>query len=247
MYNERVKRLEVKSLSFEYESKKEAVSVFDNLSLSVNEGEFVVILGSSGCGKSTLLKLVAGLLEPRRGEIWINGLNASLLHNKDRNIGYVSQSYTTYPFLSVYENIAFPLKAERIGLKEIEERVNAVAAYFAVAHLLSRRPRQLSEGQKQRVSLARAFVKHPTLYLLDEPFSGLDVKTREDLRSLLMHVHHDERGTFLMVSHDINDAVALGDRIMVLEGLSGLREISKDDLFAEKEAALRDSLMELGQ
>jgi len=237
-----MKRLEIKGLSFAYANKKEKSVIFNNLNLVLQEGEFIVILGPSGCGKSTLLKVIAGLLNPESGRMYINGLDASLMKNKDKNIGYVSQSYTIYSFLSVYENIALPLKAQKIALDEIEERVEEAARYFGIEYLLSRKPRQLSEGQKQRVSLARAFIKHPSLYLLDEPFSGLDYQTKQDLRAFLKNLHRNENGTFLMVSHDLNDATALADRVLRMDEDGSLKEVRKEALFGEEGLAFQKIL-----
>lgn len=212
-----MKRLLLTHLSYAYLGKKKAmIPCLHDLSFSLDEGECLVILGPSGSGKTTLLKLVAGLLFPQEGTITLSGVDANLLKPKDRNLAYVSQSVTTYSFLSVYENIALPLKAQRIDLQEIEERVTGVAERLGISHLLSRKPRELSEGQRQKVALARSLVKKPDLYLFDEPFSNLDGASRIKLRKDLKDIHEKEHASILFVSHDLNDALALSDRVLLL-------------------------------
>lgn len=210
-------RLTLNHVGFDYVSKEATTRVIDDLSLKVEDGEFLVILGPSGCGKTTLLRLIAGLLSPTRGNIVLSGVDASLLKAKDRRIGWVSQSVSNYSFLNVYANIALPLKADKIDLKEIEKKVEAVAKELGIEYLLGRKPKELSLGQQQKLALARAMVKDPDLYLLDEPFSAVDPSSRKELRELLKAVQKKMHATFLLVSHDSMDALSLADRVAILD------------------------------
>ena len=181
------------------------------------EGEFLVFLGPSGSGKTTLLRMIAGLEEPTRGEVLIGGRDVTRLAPRERGIAMVFQSYALYPHLTVRENIRFPLKAQKVPKATHEQKVTWAANLLAIGHLLDRRPRELSGGERQRVALARAIVREPTLFLLDEPLSNLDAKLRASAREELTQFHRRIGTTTVYVTHDQVEAMAMGDRILVLE------------------------------
>jgi multiple sugar transport system ATP-binding protein len=194
-------------------AKQGAVNEVD---LQSRDGEFLVCLGPSGSGKSTLLRMIAGLEEPTRGEVLIGGKVVTDLPPRARGIAMVFQSYALYPHLSVGRNIAFPLKAAGMPKERRRQRVEWAAGLLGIGHLLERRPRELSGGERQRVALARAIVREPTVFLLDEPLSNLDAKLRASAREELSSFHKRVRTTTVYVTHDQVEAMAMGDRIVVL-------------------------------
>jgi multiple sugar transport system ATP-binding protein len=189
----------------------------NDVDLRTEDGEFLVFLGPSGSGKSTLLRMIAGLEEPTRGEVLIGGKVVTDLPPRARGIAMVFQSYALYPHLSVARNIAFPLKAQGMARSPRRERVEWAAGLLGIGHLLERRPRELSGGERQRVALARALVREPTVFLLDEPLSNLDAKLRATAREELASFHKRVRTTTIYVTHDQLEAMAMGDRIAVLD------------------------------
>jgi multiple sugar transport system ATP-binding protein len=192
------------------------VCAVDGIDLSANEGEFLVLLGPSGCGKTTLMRMIAGLETPSSGRVLIGGEEVTELPPRTRNIAMVFQSYALYPHLSVYKNIAFPLKARGADRAAIERKVQWAAEMFGIGHLLQRKPRQLSGGERQRVALARAVVREPLAFLLDEPLSNLDAKLRTLARDELKQFQRRLGTTTIYVTHDQIEAMGLGDRIAVL-------------------------------
>ena len=226
-----MKRLEIKDLFVSYKkNKKEKVDVIKGLSLDVNDNEIIVILGPSGCGKTTLLKSITGIVSIDGGSIMISGLDSSMLPIKNRNIAYVSQSFFTYDFMSVYNNIALPLKAMKISIDEINRRVYDVSKKLGIDFLLSRKPRVLSGGQRQKVALARALVKYPDLYLFDEPFSNLDPLVRNDLKEEIKRIKKEYNSAMIFVTHDVNDAISLADRVFIMENGVFVKEVTVDEL-----------------
>ncbi|WP_294217186.1 ABC transporter ATP-binding protein [uncultured Sphingomonas sp.] len=193
-----------------------AVTALQPTSLSIEDGEFVVIVGASGCGKSTLLRLIAGLEEPSSGRITIDGRDVTHVVPADRGLAMVFQSYALYPHLTVAENIAFPLKVAKRPRAEIAARVNEVAKALELTPLLSRRPRALSGGQRQRVSIARAIVRRPRVLLLDEPLSNLDAELRVRMRHEFARLHAQLQATMIYVTHDQLEAMTLANRIVVM-------------------------------
>lgn len=192
------------------------VTALDGVSLRVEQGEFLTLLGPSGCGKSTLLGLIAGSLEPDAGEIYIAGRRVDTLPSEKRNIGMVFQSYALFPHLRVRENVAFGLRMRRVAEPEIKRRVGEALELVGLSSMLERYPRQLSGGQQQRVALARALVIEPALLLLDEPLSNLDARLREQLRDELRGLQRRLRTSSVYVTHDQAEALALSDRIAVM-------------------------------
>jgi multiple sugar transport system ATP-binding protein len=188
-----------------------------NVSLTVNDGEFLVLLGPSGCGKSTLLRMIAGLELPTYGDIVIGDRVATRLQPKDRNIAMVFQNYALYPHLTVYENIAFPLRVRRTNTKVLDEKVQWAAGLVGLGHLLKRKPRQMSGGERQRTALARSLVRDPDVFLLDEPLSNLDAKLRHSAREELRQFQDRVGVTSVYVTHDQVEAMGLGDRIVVMQ------------------------------
>ena len=191
-------------------------TVIRNLSIEVDDGEFLVFVGPSGCGKSTSLRMLAGLEEISEGEILIGDRVVNTVAPKDRDIAMVFQSYALYPHMSVYDNMAFGLKLRRTPKQVIDERVREAAGSLDIAHLLDRKPRQLSGGQRQRVALGRAIVREPAVFLLDEPLSNLDAKLRVEARAFISRLHQRLNTTFIYVTHDQVEAMTMGTRIAVL-------------------------------
>lgn len=192
------------------------VKAVDGVDLSINEGEFFVILGPSGCGKTTLMRMIAGLETPTEGDVIIGGKRVTELPPRMREVAMVFQSYALYPHMTVFENIAFPLKAKKLPKGELREKVEASAKILGVDPLLDRRPRQLSGGERQRVALCRAMVKEPRVLLLDEPLSNLDAKLRTAARAELEMFQRKLGITTIFVTHDQIEAMAMGDRILVM-------------------------------
>ena len=190
----------------------------DGVDLAIREGEFLVLLGPSGCGKTTLLRMIAGLETQTSGDILIGGKVVNELPPRTRKIAMVFQSYALYPHLSVAKNIAFPLKAQGAPRESIAGEVERAAKMFGIERLLQRKPRQLSGGERQRVALARAVVRHPDVFLLDEPLSNLDAKLRTLARDELKQFQRRLGTTTLYVTHDQVEAMGLGDRIAVMSG-----------------------------
>ena len=192
------------------------VRAVDGIDLSIKEGDFLVILGPSGCGKTTLMRLIAGLEQPTAGEVLINGKVVNELPPRAREIAMVFQSYALYPHMTVFNNIAFPMKAKKVSRKAIKEKVEWAASILGIVKLLNRKPRQLSGGERQRVALARALGKEPRILLLDEPLSNLDAKLRASARDELQRFQRQLGITTIFVTHDQIEAMGLGDRIAVM-------------------------------
>ncbi|MBK5256289.1 MAG: ABC transporter ATP-binding protein [Vicinamibacteria bacterium] len=186
------------------------------IDLDIQSGECLVLLGPSGCGKTTLLRLLAGLEDADTGRILVGDRDVALVKPADRDVAMVFQNYALYPHLSVFENVAFPLRARGTTSVELDRRVNAALARMDLAGLEGRRPSQLSGGQQQRVALARALVRNPAVYLMDEPLSNLDAQLRLQTRTELRRLQQELRTTTVYVTHDQGEAMTLGDRIALL-------------------------------
>ncbi|MBE3550797.1 MAG: ABC transporter ATP-binding protein [Brockia lithotrophica] len=207
------------------------VTAVDALSVEFASGELVVILGPSGCGKSTTLFLLAGLYVPSEGEIRFDGRVVNTVPPERRNVGLVFQNYALYPHMSVFDNIAFPLRMQRRPRAERQERVLAVARMLHIEHLMDRKPAQLSGGQQQRVAIARALVKRPDLLLLDEPLSNLDARLRLEMREEIRRVQREVGITTVLVTHDQEEALSLADRILVMRDGKAVQFAPPEELY----------------
>ncbi len=192
------------------------VHAVQGVDLDVPEGEFAVLVGPSGCGKSTLLRSIAGLENIDQGTIAIDGEEVNDMRPRDRDIAMVFQNYALYPYMSVYENIAFGLRARKFAAAEIDKRVKQAAEMLDIAALLERLPRHLSGGQRQRVAIGRAIVRNARLFLFDEPLSNLDAKLRDEMRGEIKRLHQELGKTMVYVTHDQVEAMTLADRIVLL-------------------------------
>lgn len=206
-------KLELKNLTKAYSDK--IVPVKD-LSLTVEDGEFLTLVGPSGCGKSTILRMIAGLDHPTQGQVVIGGKDVSPLPPGDRNIAMVFQSYALYPHMSVGENIASGLKLRNLPSGDIQKRVQEASNVLGLDPLLDRKPAKLSGGQRQRVALARALVRNPDVFLLDEPLSNLDALLREQVRADLKQIFEDQQSPVVYVTHDQTEAMTLSTKVAVL-------------------------------
>jgi multiple sugar transport system ATP-binding protein len=194
----------------------EKTQVIQDVSLTVADKEFVVMVGPSGCGKSTILRMIAGLESISGGTIQIEDRVVNQVPPKDRDIAMVFQNYALYPHMSVYENMAFGLKMRNTPKAEIDEKVKEAARILDLEHLLQRKPKQLSGGQRQRVALGRAIVRNPKVFLMDEPLSNLDAKLRVQMRTEIAGLHKRLNATTIYVTHDQVEAMTMGDRIVIL-------------------------------
>ncbi len=190
----------------------------EHLTLHIDDGEFVAFLGPSGCGKTTTLLTLAGIYKPTEGTITFGERVVNQVQPKDRNIGMVFQSYALYPHMTVFQNIAYPLKLKKVSKADQHDRVRQVANVMGIGNLLDRRPGQLSGGQQQRVALGRALVKEPDILLFDEPLSNLDARLRLTMRGEIKHLQKDLGITSIYVTHDQVEAMTMADRIAVMSG-----------------------------
>ncbi|MGD8778685.1 MAG: sn-glycerol-3-phosphate ABC transporter ATP-binding protein UgpC [Ignavibacteria bacterium] len=206
--------IKIKSVDKSYDGK---TKVIENLSLDIIDGEFLVLVGPSGCGKSTLLRMIAGLEDITKGEIFIDDQLVNDTPPKDRNIAMVFQNYALYPHMSVYDNLGFGLRLRKFSKDEIDARVRKAAKTLGLEDYLKKKPKQLSGGQKQRVAVGRALVRQPKVFLFDEPLSNLDAKLRTQMRSELLRLHGMLKTTMVYVTHDQTEAMTMADRIVVLD------------------------------
>lgn len=188
----------------------------DDFTLDVHEGEFLVLVGPSGCGKTTALRCLSGLDEPDQGAVYIGERDVTYVEPSERDVAMVFQNYALYPYLSVFDNIAFPLKMRKVAKDERKQRVEAVAEMLDILPLLDRNPRELSGGQRQRVALGRAIVRNPAVFLLDEPLSNLDAQLRGQTRTELVRLQRELGTTTIYVTHDQTEAMTMGHRLAVL-------------------------------
>ncbi|NCO87129.1 MAG: sn-glycerol-3-phosphate ABC transporter ATP-binding protein UgpC [Rhodobacterales bacterium] len=191
-------------------------AVLHDISLAIRDKEFVVFVGPSGCGKSTLLRIIAGLEAATSGQIVIEGRDVSREHPVERGIAMVFQSYALYPHLTVYENIAFPLRVQKLAEAEVRQKVGRAAEILQLTDKLQLKPGQLSGGQRQRVAIGRSIVRNPKVFLFDEPLSNLDAALRGDMRVELSQLHRSLNATMVYVTHDQIEAMTMADRIVVL-------------------------------
>ena len=188
-----------------------------DFNLEIQDKEFIIFVGPSGCGKSTTLRMIAGLEEISKGEMYIGGRLINDVPPKDRDIAMVFQSYALYPHMTVYKNIAFGLELRKTPKDEIDRRVHEAAKILEIEHLLDRKPKALSGGQRQRVAIGRAIVRDPAVFLMDEPLSNLDAKLRNQMRAEIIKLRQRINTTFIYVTHDQTEAMTLGDRIVIMK------------------------------
>ncbi|MCZ7482799.1 ABC transporter ATP-binding protein [Rhizobium rhizogenes] len=208
-----------------------SATVLEAIELGIDTGEMHVLLGPSGCGKTTLLRSIAGLVSPSSGSITLDGRRIDTLPPKDRGIGMVFQHYALFPNMTVRQNLAFGLEQRRLAKKTIDDKVSAVLETVSLSDRADRRPHQLSGGQKQRVALARALVLEPKLLLLDEPLSALDAQIRKRLRDELKRIQRESGLTSILVTHDQDEALSLGDRISVMNAGRIAQTASPQELY----------------
>jgi multiple sugar transport system ATP-binding protein len=209
-----VAKVELKDICKVYDGGIRAV---DKVNITVEDKEFVVFVGPSGCGKSTTLRMIAGLEDITEGELLIDDEKMNDVPPKDRNIAMVFQNYALYPHMSVYENMAFGLKIKKIPKADIDKRVHEAARILDIEKFLDRKPRALSGGQRQRVAVGRAIVRHPKVFLFDEPLSNLDAKLRVQMRAELSDLHLRLDATMIYVTHDQVEAMTMADKIVVMK------------------------------
>ncbi|GAB4326414.1 MAG: ABC transporter ATP-binding protein [Candidatus Zixiibacteriota bacterium] len=207
------------------------IEALSGIDLTVEQGDFCVLLGPSGCGKSTALRCIAGLETITDGEVKINGVRVNEKTPKERGIAMVFQTYALYPHMTVRENLAFPLKMSKMSKEDTEKRVHDAASLLRIETLLDRRPRELSGGQRQRVAIGRAIVREPTLFLFDEPLSNLDAKLRNDMRLEIAALHRRLETTVIYVTHDQVEAMTLGKTIVVMNNGRIEQVGSPDDVY----------------
>lgn len=195
----------------------EGVVAVQNFNLEIKDKEFVVLVGPSGCGKSTTLRMIAGLEEITEGELYIGDKLSNIIAPRDRNIAMVFQNYALYPHMTVYDNMAFSLKLQKLSKEEIDTKVKEAAKILDITQFLDRKPKALSGGQRQRVAIGRAIVRDPQVLLMDEPLSNLDAKLRGQMRSEIIKLRQKIDTTFIYVTHDQIEAMTLGDRIVVMK------------------------------
>lgn len=203
----------LKHVCKKYENGMTAVKDFD---LEIKEGEFIILVGPSGCGKSTTLRMIAGLEEISSGEFWLDGNLVNFLEPQKRGLSMVFQNYALYPYMNIYDNMAFSLQIRKCPKAEIDRRVRETAELLGIVNLLDRRPSEVSGGQRQRVAIGSAIVRRPSVYLMDEPLSNLDAKLRAQMRVELAKLHKKLNATIIYVTHDQVEAMTLGTRIVVM-------------------------------
>jgi multiple sugar transport system ATP-binding protein len=198
------------------EKRFDGVRILESLDLTVADGEFVVLLGPSGCGKTTALRIIAGLETPTAGRVRIGGRDVTALAPRERDVAMVFQSYALYPHMSIEDNIGYPLRIRGVPEKERASAVAAVAASLEVGQLLKRKPRQLSGGQRQRIALARAIIRDPAAFLMDEPHSNLDARLRISMRGEIRQLQQRLGATTIYVTHDQAEALTMADRVCLI-------------------------------
>jgi len=211
-------KLQSQNISKSFKTAKGELKVLDNCSISLKENEFVSIVGTSGCGKSTLLNIIAGLLPPSSGKVLVDG---QVIKGPGRDRGVVFQSYTLFPWLSVEKNILFALKNSKLSKKEKTELVKHYINSVGLSGFEKSYPKELSGGMKQRVAIARALVYKPSVMLMDEPFGALDAQTRGMMQELLLKVWQEHKTTVLFITHDVDEAIFMSDRVLIMTARPG--------------------------
>ena len=205
--------------------------ILDRLNLSIEDGSFTVMIGPSGCGKTTLLRIIAGIGPQTSGKVYLDGEDISGLPPAKRNVAMVFQNYAIYPTMTVQENIEFGLKNNKVPKEERERLVREISEIVGIGDLLNRKPSTLSGGQRQRIALARAMVKKPKVFLMDEPLSNLDAKLRVSMRTELIELHNRLKTTFVYVTHDQTEAMSMGTKIILMNRGVIQQEVSPADIY----------------
>ena len=240
-------KIELKNVCKYFEDKKSntATAVLYNVNAVFEDGKFNVILGESGCGKTMLLKSIAGLLSIDEGEIFFNDIDYTNVIAGKRNLSLLTQEYALYPHITVFDNVAYPLKIAKVPNDEIKRRVNEVLSLLNISLLSSRRPRQLSGGQQQRVAIARALVKNPDIILFDEPLSNVDPLLRHELIEEFLRLQRMLSITFIYVTHNISEATALADNIIIMHNGEIKCSGTKNELMKDKESYFYKNFVEV--
>lgn len=230
-------KLQVKDVTKAFQRDGEALTVLDNINLHINESEFVCIAGASGCGKSTLLNIIAGLLAPCEGQIFVDN---EPVPGPGADRGMVFQNYTLYPWLTVANNVAFGLNLRRWSKSQIRERVAYFLEIVGLSAFANSYPKQLSGGMKQRVAIARALVNEPEVLLMDEPFGALDAQTKEKMQQFMLDLWKRTRTSILMITHDLEEAIYLAQRVYVMSAHPGrIQQEIEVDLPTHRELDLK--------
>lgn len=240
-------KIEVLNITKKFsKGRKTKIVALDNVSVTIEDGDFAVIVGPSGCGKTTLLRIISGLVDQDCGEILFNGTCVDGLPSKDRGLSYMSQGFSLYPSMTIYDNIAFPLRLAKLPIDEIERRVNDIAKMFQLEILLSRKPKQLSIGQQQKVALAKALISNPNIILFDEPLANLDVRSRDAFLYELVKLHKKMSATFVYVTHNQKEAFKVATNLIIMDTAKIVEQGRPIDLLNNpKTQFTRDFLCEL--
>ena len=231
-------KITLQNVSIYYKNKKDIITAVDDVSFSFLDEKINVLIGFSGCGKTSILNAISGQIL-YDGEIFINDANIKEIAVQKRNISYVNQNIVLYPHLTIYDNIAYPLKLLRLPREEIDIRVRELAEELDIGFLLTRKPKYLSVGQQQRVAIARAFAKKPDIIIMDEPLSNLDKETSDEIKRYIVALVKEYRSTCIYVSHNITDAVNIADRIFLMkEGKIVGQYTPQEFLDSKNEAAM---------
>lgn len=231
-------KITLQNVSIYYKNKKDIITAVDDVSFSFLDEKINVLIGFSGCGKTSILNAISGQIL-YDGEIFINDVNIKEIAVQKRNISYVNQNIVLYPHLTIYDNIAYPLKLLRLPREEIDIRVRELAEELDIGFLLTRKPKYLSVGQQQRVAIARAFAKKPDIIIMDEPLSNLDKETSDEIKRYIVALVKEYRSTCIYVSHNITDAVNIADRIFLMkEGKIVGQYTPQEFLDSKNEAAM---------
>ena len=230
-------KITINNLTYLYIDKKKntGVAAICNLNAVIENNSFSVIIGESGCGKTTLLKLLTGLLKPHEGSIYFDNNDITKLDANERNLSYISQEFALYPHLTVFDNIAYPLKISKVPSEEIRLRVNEMLKMLDLVPYQTRKPRHLSIGQRQRVALGRALVKRPSLILLDEPFSNLDEPLKKELIDLIKEIKNKLPITFIYVTHRLDEIKFVGTNVLVLHNGTVVQNDTMDKVLTDKD------------
>lgn len=212
-----MEKLAINQLFAGYQNGEEHIEVLRGVNMTLNDGDFAVLLGASGCGKTTLLKIIAGLLPYHAGDIFLDGQDVDRLPVQKRNVAYVAQNTVLYPHLTIFDNLALPLKQQRKPATEIYAAVERISQVIEMGDFLSRKPSQLSVGQQQRIALGKNLIKDASIYLFDEPFSSLDLQLRQKLSSYLHNEQKTRNLTVLFVTHNLSDIVTSSDKVFFMD------------------------------